>query len=465
MPSLISCGKSNNIRYRFIIISIIFKIINVFLYGYNYNQNTFLELKIFSSDTQNLFSNHHLIHQIFHYMGIFLISFILDKNEKKYEKKNSIKEIKPYEDNPYKKKTRRSTHIILIHNISIAEEQDISEDLYKICLLISLIWFIEEQLLAFYVYVLKDLDFWMFELLIITFLSARMFKLTIYKHQKLAILFNLSPCILKIIAIYLSIKEDNILYAKYAVWIPIGILLYIILITARSYVNTKIKWLMDLKYISPPKLLKFYGVIGAIICIILCIITTFVKCQYIIKENTNKTFYDFICNVKDDKNSIYFDNFIIYFQTFNTSGIEIFKEVLIIIFGIISYFFSILFSILVIKYLTPVYVIFSNPIFFFLEKLLLILNTLIVKHSFFNDNKKIKITKFFLDISGDIISILGFLIYLEIIELNFNGYNYDLRKNIIERSSNESGKTPNDLITINEQDENDEQDIISNVSN
>ena len=39
-----------------------------------------------------------------------------------------------------------------------------------------------------------------------------------------------------------------------------------------------------------------------------------------------------------------------------------------------------------------------------------------------------------LDESGDIGSIIGFLIYLEIIELNFCGFNFNLKKNIIERS-------------------------------
>lgn len=463
MTALISCGKSNNIHYRYIILSIIFKIINNFLYGYNYNRNTFVELKILSSDTQKLLSNHHLIHQIFHYFGTFLISLILDI----YEKKNSIKEIKSIKDSLTNKKIRRSTKIILIHNKSMAEEQIISNDLYKTCIIISLIWILEELFLDLYIYILKDLDFWMLELLIITFLSARMFKLTIYKHQKLAILFNLSPCILKIIAIYLSIKESNILYAKYGVLIPIGIILYIILITARSYVNAKIKWLMDLKYISPPKLLKFYGFIGTVICVIACTITTFVECKNISNERANKHINDYICNVKvDDGNSTYFDNFEIYFQTFNYNGIEIFKEILIIFFGIITYFFYILFYILVIKYLTPVFVIFSNPIFFFLQKSILILNTLIIKHSFFNNNRTIRIVKFCLDISGDVISFLGFLIYLEIIELNFNGYNFNLRKNIMERSSNDSDENERDLITINEQDENDEenQDMISNLN-
>ena len=40
---------------------------------------------------------------------------------------------------------------------------------------------------------------------------------------------------------------------------------------------------------------------------------------------------------------------------------------------------------------------------------------------------------FLIDFSSDITAIIGFLIYLEIIELNFCKLNKDLRKNIIMR--------------------------------
>ena len=45
---------------------------------------------------------------------------------------------------------------------------------------------------------------------------------------------------------------------------------------------------------------------------------------------------------------------------------------------------------------------------------------------------------FILDIIGDIGAFIGFLIYLEFIELNFCKLNYYLRKNIIKRSEHES---------------------------
>ena len=92
---------------------------------------------------------------------------------------------------------------------------------------------------------------------------------------------------------------------------------------------------------------------------------------------------------------------------------------------------------LVIKFLSPVYAIFALPSYFLIQKIILGIYTLIRKHSFFvNDNNKneYSIYKFYCDISGDLLSISGFLIYLEIIELNFCDIDYNLKRNIEKRS-------------------------------
>lgn len=451
MGKLIGCGKFNN-YYKYIFLSIAFRILNNSLYGYNYNE-TFVELKIFYEGTQKKFSKHYLIHQIFNYLGIYFISLILFK----YEMNSSSKDLISIAE----KEKISSSHIILIH-VDNQEEDVIVFDVFKPCLLISFLWIFEEQLLTIYGLTLKDLDFWMFELLIITYLIARMFKFQIYKHHKFAILFNLLACLLKVATIFLSYKDNNILYTKYEFLIPIGIIIYLILITIRSFVNTKIKWFMDLRYVSSSKLLEFYGIVGAIICFVTCCVITFFKCKTI---NDQKNFYDYICKV-DNGGQIYFDSFKIYFKTFkNINAVEIIKEIVLIFSGMITFFLTSYFSILVIKYLTPVYIVFSIPIFYFVQKLILVINTQIREGRFFKDNTDIKISKFFLDSSGDIISILGCLVYLEIIELNFNGYNFNLRKNIIQRSLIDSNNIEKKMTEINEiiEDDDDEtNDLVSN---
>ena len=188
-----------------------------------------------------------------------------------------------------------SKQIILIHNDS--EDFNHKNKYFIICLIIIVLWILEELLIDIYSYALKDLDFWMVELVIITKINSLMFNLKIYAHQKFALWSIILPCLLKIVTIILSYFDDNdeeipILYNINKIYIPIGIVIYIALITLRSYVNAKIKWFMDLKYISHSNLLFYYGILGTIICSIIASVSTFTKC----KHNPNKLdISDYIC--------------------------------------------------------------------------------------------------------------------------------------------------------------------------
>ena len=133
----------------------------------------------------------------------------------------------------------------------------------------------------------------------------------------------------------------------------------------------------------------------------------------------------------------YLENFEIYFDKYINAK-EILREILVIILGFISFFGKQYSSILVIKNLTPAHVIFSIPIVFFLQKIVLISYTTIKVNNIFADtNNNIKTNKFLLDLFGDTLSIFGFLIYLEIIILCFCKYDYNIKSNIISRSYTE----------------------------
>ena len=78
---------------------------------------------------------------------------------------------------------------------------------------------------------LKDLDYWILEILIVTIIYSKIFSVQIYKHQKLAIIINLTPSILKTINIILSFFiNEEILYKAYPWWIPVGFICYLFLI-------------------------------------------------------------------------------------------------------------------------------------------------------------------------------------------------------------------------------------------
>ena len=432
--------------FKYILLTIIFYILHRSIYGYNYiddfeEVNIFKNIfKIFGENIQEHFPKHKLIHQIFNYIGIIILGYCVHKYEI-YANKIELK-ISMINNNSEVKRERKSTRIILIHN-----KEDFSLNLKNSiikCLIVCILWVIEENLILIFKEILKDLDFWFFDILIVSYFNSKIFKVIIYKHQKFAIIFNIIPSIFKAFTIYISwaSKDKNIIYIKYKLLIPIGFIIFIILITIRAYVNTEIKKLIDLKYVSSNILLIIYGITGVTISLISCIISTYKNCNSI--DNINININRKICNVSflnNSSNEYYFDNFKIYFNVYkNVKFIEILFEVIIIILGMITIFGHKYFYVNVIKYLTPVHFIFSIPIFYFFEKLILVFNTLIMQGKFFKDNIEIKNyeSKFILDICGDILSFVGFLVYLEIVELNFCSFEYNTKKNITGRSYDES---------------------------
>ena len=82
-----------------------------------------------------------------------------------------------------------------------------------------------------------------------------------------------------------------------------------------------------------------------------------------------------------------------------------------------------------------------------------------------NEPRKYLNTSFFIDFSSDITAIIGFLIYLEIIELNFCEFNKDLRKNIILRAEIDENNYEIDKGTdIDNRTEKNEENNILNIN-
>ena len=294
-----------------------------------------------------------------------------------------------------------------------------------------------------------------------------MFKLKIYRHQMFAILFNSIICLSfrlpSFILSFLMKKEkekgDNVdnkngksLFVISNWYIVLGIFIYIIIITIRAYSYTKIKWFIDLKYISSTKLLIFIGFIGILFSSISCIIGTYIKCS----EKIN------FCEVKDNNNSniTYIDNFNIFIE--NISGLkgtsELIYEIIVILFGMIFKFFFFYYNILIIEYLTPVHIIFYGSILYFIIKIIaLIYNKIITSSYIFNRSEKLYFIKYILDIFGNFIAIFGFLIYLELIELRFCKLNYNLRITISKRSIDDINQSTG-YEGFNEEDEQSEKE-------
>ena len=224
-------------------------------------------------------------------------------------------------------------------------------------------------------------------------------------HQKLSLCIIVIPSFfLRIISNGLKSKNVNnpksvyeYIIDKYnTILIILFIILYLIMIASRSFGNTNIKYLMDILYVSPFKILIVYGLSGLIFALL-----------YIC--------FDLIFNKK-------------YLGELNCFKKKVFKTLIFaLIYGIINSLKN-LFDLFIIRDLSPFHLFAEYEIYYLMVQIILL------SHHFIDSFK----TFFFIEISSDIICFFGILIYLELIELRCCNLNFYLKKNIIQRSTMES---------------------------
>ena len=332
MGKLIICGRINK-YYGYIILPTIFLLLQDMVFGANYN-NSFHEVNI-----STLSDEHAIIHDLFSYMFTFFSALIIYKCNKKKRKNILINESA---------------------NVQEQKEEEHSKKQFSTLLFIIILWVLEEQLKQIYMTTLKNLDFWMFELIIMFIFMKKTFNVKLYNHQKLSFIIIIFPFIFKVGTIILSYinpdeNDPGIIYIKNRYIIPIGIIFYIFLLISDSYILTRIKFFMDTRFISISQVLMYFGLFGSIYCLIITIVSTHIKCSI---YATN------ICEIKkiDNNNTIYyFENYEIYF-----SGLKDFliREIAANLINDISFLLKYYFSLQVIKLLSPIHNIFSVPLYF-----------------------------------------------------------------------------------------------------
>jgi len=434
-----------------------------YIFGFDLDDE-FKEFLLFPSEQQKKLYKHIRIYDIFRNIGVFTFSCVFYKIETMSNKKEIT-----FQKTSTISSTKSSNQIILIFNDLQDEIDNIS--ILNFIFVITVYVCIEYLSDIFYQLNLKIFDFWMFELLVISYINAKMFKLKIYNHQMFAIFFNSIICLLfRLPSFILSflLKEDEMhkgnkkdkisLFGINKWYIALGLFFYIMIITIRAYSYTKIKWFIDLKYISSTKLLIYIGFIGILITSISCILETNIEC------NPKINFCEISYNYSSSK---YLDNFCAFHEKISAlKSYEIIIEICVILFGMICKFFASYYDILIIQYLTPVHNIFYSSIYYFIIKIIAIFYNKIKNNHFFNGeeaNYEKRFYIFLLDLSGNIIAIFGFLIYLEIIELGFCKLNYNLRKTISKRSIDDLNQNIGSD-SFNEEDEQSERDKNAIVS-
>ena len=223
---------------------------------------------------------------------------------------------------------------------------------------------------------------------------------------------------------------------------------YLLGLFLHSFSAIKFKYYIDIKFISPYLIIFLIGLFGFILNIILLLLSSFISCgkNYYIANFCHliKYEYDSIKQTAVIKDT-YFDNFFYYIfklkETFhplkneyNNGYIRQTKDgILEIIFSILFLpilgFFKTIYDLNIIKELGVFHLLIPEAIYQLLKDLIIMIYKLakgIIDKS--------QITQFILMGISNSFAILGFGIYLELIEIRCCGFDENIKQNIIYRS-------------------------------
>ena len=208
---------------------------------------------------------------------------------------------------------------------------------------------------------------------------------------------------------------------------------------------------MFYNYISPYKIIYFIGIIGSIMTLIAFIFVDIFECKG--KEENIKNYCVVTKKDKNNSTKYYYDNIIVYFDEIKNHkyNYKFFFEIIIITpFYLAINFFGFVCEILIIYYLNPIYVLVRENLYYCLQRFVFILVNLD------NYNNYISLSQFIILQISEITALLGYAVYLEIIELKFCNLDKDLKRNIIERGERETIMKP--IENKNDDDENNDDD-------
>ena len=382
----ISIGKCSKL-YLYILTSALFKLLSLMILGKKSSNFGILGFAPILSSNKSMQS-------IYTYLGyiIFGLIFYFCLKVKK-DKKNNLTKIVIQEKikNQNKKKTYFYIFLIGFSLVSYNELQSVMINLN-----------------------FHYLDFWTLEVIFTFLFMIKYFKFDIHRHHKCSIIFISLICtIILIIVSFLKgsngknqfeIVENDLGSYFYCIII---IFVFIILSIAFAFSRNFAKVIMEADFVSQYTLIIVFGITGLIVTLIISIIT-----------------------IAFDYSRLKRYNFKLYFQTLNESDSTwfILRDILIIIpIYIFSQFMQINFEILTIYYLNPMCVLLLNNLCFAIEQIIFYIFGL----------DKEKFDRFFLALLAEIIAICGYLVFLEILELNFCHLNDNTKRRIINTGEKE----------------------------
>ena len=281
----------------------------------------------------------------------------------------------------------------------------------------------QESVELFHFFRLNSLLLWTAHLAFMLIFMNYYFPQNIYKHQKYSMIsVIIIDSILIIISTLLKIKDNKNIYQLRGIPLCILILfIYIIFAFMNAFSCVQIKQFIDKKYISPYNVIIVIGIIGFILSFLTSLFFSIFGNSCTEEYKKNIICYCDALSYFDDIKSSFKDNKKLFFiRAFLITPIYLIIE-----------FVYIALDITIIKYLNPIYSLLTENIYFLI----------FIIYSFINQSDK-KL-RFFISLSSEIFEIIGFCIYLELIELRFCGLNENTRINIILRGESDSDQAKN----------------------
>ena len=184
-----------------------------------------------------------------------------------------------------------------------------------------------------------------------------------------------------------------------------------------SYSRTFSKVLMQISFISPYKLIFLFGITGLIVSLIASNVAYFI--------NYKDNFLDYFSSLK----SVYDEGK--YYKFFS----EIFLVWPLYAF---TNFMEMTFEILTIYYLNPFFVLMTNNVYYIISEL--------ISFALNFSSDGLAVVQFILAELSELFAISGYMVYLEILELNFCGLNENLRTSIMEKGAKEFNQLKKNII-------------------
>ena len=397
----ITIGKCSR-YYLFILGSAIFKFLSLILLGMkNVTKNGFGLFGFCPT-----FNDFNFIQSIFIYFGylVFGILFLF------------FKDIKKLELNELVAKSTTITRTFMTNRLP-KENPKISK--LKLFLLgLAFVLYIEVKKVL-YIEGFQFFNFWTVEIIFMIHFMRKYFVMDFYLHNKVSIIFIISIC--SILLLTASFLPTSLLgkisgNAYENIEIKLGskfysiLFIFIFIILSYDYSFSRIysKILMQIKFISPYKIILAFGIVGFVISLIASIVSYFIG----YRDNFNN-YFSSMRNVLNGGKPYKF-------------WVEIFC-----IYPLYSFtnFMELTFEILTIYYLNPFYVLMTNNLYYSITELISFLSNI--------SSDGLKIAHFFIAEFSEFFAFLGYMVYLEILELNFCRLNENLKRIIIAKGEKE----------------------------